>query len=158
MPKTNKRLGQSAIVAIARRMRLLRLATGLSQAEFARSIGVSRNVWNNVELSFSRIGVDTAMNVCTKYPVTLDWIYRGNEALVPDDLKKRLQELDAEGPSVEDMAEVSPDGEEGDLAVPEEAPAQEDGPGESLTIAEAKRRLAHSFGIEPSSIKIIIEA
>jgi transcriptional regulator with XRE-family HTH domain len=157
MPKTNKRLGQSAIAAIARRMRLLRLATGLSQAEFARSIGVSRNVWNNVELGFSRIGVDTAMNVCAKHPVSLDWIYRGNEALVPDDLKKRLQDLDTEGPSVEDVAEVSPDGEEGDLAVPEEAPVQ-DGPDEALTIAEAKRRLAHSFGIEPSSIKIIIEA
>jgi transcriptional regulator with XRE-family HTH domain len=155
---TPTRLNPKIVPAIARRMRLLRRSTGLPISAFVRKAGLSRTGWHNIETGFSRIGIDAAMKLCEHLHATLDWIYRGSEALMPDDLKKQLQELDAEGPSVEDMAEVSPDGEEGDLAVPGEAPTQEDDPGEFLTIVEAKRRLAHSFGVDPSSIKIIIEA
>lgn len=92
MPKTHKRTDQAAVSAIAHRMRLLRLATGLNQAEFARSIGVARTAWNNVEIEFSRIGVDAALKVCEKYRVTLDWIYRGDTSMMPTGLMKRIEE------------------------------------------------------------------
>jgi hypothetical protein len=49
--------------------------------------------------------------------------------------------------------------EESPNDAPTEAPVEDKGPDdEFLTIAEAKQRLARSLGVDPSSIKIIIEA
>jgi hypothetical protein len=40
------------------------------------------------------------MNLCDKYHITLDWIDRGHDAMLPHALAKRLQEV----------AEAEPDG------------------------------------------------
>ncbi|PVE22074.1 hypothetical protein DC522_23245 [Microvirga sp. KLBC 81] len=79
--------------AIAHRMKLLRLTTGLSVADFARETGVARTMWHNIEAGFSRIGIDAAMKLCDKYHITLDWIYRGQDAMLPHGLAKRLLEV-----------------------------------------------------------------
>jgi transcriptional regulator with XRE-family HTH domain len=97
MPKTNKKLEPSDVSAIARRMRLLRQATGMSQAEFARNLGLC-SVWNNVEIEFSRIGVDTAMKLVRAYKATygidMDWIYFGDEDLLRAGFRDKLRELE----------------------------------------------------------------
>ncbi|AMY03261.1 hypothetical protein AB0V79_09060 [Mesorhizobium ciceri] len=51
------------------------------------------------------------------------------------------------------IASVPLDGR-ADVDLGEDAPAEDEGP---LTIAEAKRRLAMTFGVDPSAIKIIVE-
>jgi transcriptional regulator with XRE-family HTH domain len=82
-------------------MKLLRLATGLSATDFARENGMGRAMWHNIEVGFSRIGIDAAMSLCDKYQITLDWIYRGHDARLPRSLTKRLQEV----------AEAEPEGD-----------------------------------------------
>jgi len=89
----NQRLDPLTIPEISYRMRLLRKTTGLNQTEFAKRVGVARNVWANVEGEFGRIGVDTALKLCSKYLVTLDWIYRGDTTLLPHGLAVRLEEV-----------------------------------------------------------------
>jgi transcriptional regulator with XRE-family HTH domain len=91
---TPTRLDTRTLPAIAHRMKLLRLATGLSAADFARKTGMTRAMWHNIETGFSRIGIDAAMKLCDKYHITLDWIYRGrHDARLPRGLAKRLQEV-----------------------------------------------------------------
>ena len=92
---TPTRLDMRTLPAIAHRMKLLRLATGLSAADFARKTGMTRAMWHNIETGFSRIGIDAAMKLCDKYHITLDWICRGHDASrLPRGLAKRLQEVD----------------------------------------------------------------
>lgn len=52
------------------------------------------------------------------------------------------------------LDEIIPDGHDNDDDDEEDSEV----PGENLTIAEAKRRLALTFGVDPSSVKITIEA
>ena len=40
-----------------------------------------------------RIGIDEAMKLCDKYHITLDWIYRGHDSMLPEGFAKRLQEV-----------------------------------------------------------------
>jgi transcriptional regulator with XRE-family HTH domain len=88
------RLDTRTLPAIAHRMKLLRLTTGLSAADFARRTGMTRAMWHNIKTGFSRIGIDAAIKLCDKYHITLDWIYRGHDARLPHGLAKRLQEVD----------------------------------------------------------------
>jgi transcriptional regulator with XRE-family HTH domain len=88
------RLDPRTLPALAHRMKLLRLTTGLSATDFARENGMGRAMWHNIETGFSRIGIDAAMKLCDTYHITLDWIYRGHDAMLPDGLAKRLQEVD----------------------------------------------------------------
>lgn len=105
MQNSRKRLDPLTIPEISRRMRLLRRTTGLNQTDFAKKVGVARNVWANVEGEFSRIGVDTALKLCDVFLVTLDWVYRGDDQLIPHGLAVRLKEAeeaeDAEAPQEE---------------------------------------------------------
>jgi transcriptional regulator with XRE-family HTH domain len=91
---TPTRLDPRTLPAIAHRMKLLRLTTGRSAADFARESGMTRAMWHNIETGFSRIGIDAAMKLCDRYHITLDWIYRGHDARLPRGLAKRLQEVD----------------------------------------------------------------
>lgn len=66
----------------------------VSQAEFARRIGMTPQSWNQVTKA-NRIGVDQAMMVCRFTGVTLDWIYRGGSiALLPQDLASHLRQVE----------------------------------------------------------------
>lgn len=97
MASTRKRIDPKTVPEIAHRLRLLRAATGLSQTEFAKSLGVARNVWSNAEGEFGRVGVDTALKACDVYRVTLDWIYRGDRAMMPSGLMERIDRAEREG-------------------------------------------------------------
>jgi transcriptional regulator with XRE-family HTH domain len=88
------RLDPRTLPALAHRMKLLRLTTGLSATDFARENGMGRPMWHNIQTGFSRIGIDAAMTLCDKYHITLDWIYRGHDAMLPHGFAKRLQEVD----------------------------------------------------------------
>lgn len=88
------RMDPRTLPAIARRMRLLRLTTGLSVADFARETGVARTMWHNIESGFSRISVDAAMKLCDKYVLTLDWIFRGDDRFLVKDLINKLEEAE----------------------------------------------------------------
>lgn len=92
---TKARLDPRTLPAIARRMKLLRMTTGLSIAEFARETGIARTMWHNIESGFSRISVDAAMKLCDKYALTLDWVFRGVDRYLTKDLTEKLEEAES---------------------------------------------------------------
>ena len=88
-----KRANPAAVPEIARRLRLLRKAVADSPTHLSVTTGITRSAWSNYENGLSRIGVDAAMKLCDRYHVSLDWIYRGLDAMIPHGLAKRLQEV-----------------------------------------------------------------
>ncbi|MGU3387184.1 helix-turn-helix transcriptional regulator [Methylobacterium sp. D53M] len=79
--------------ATGERLRLLREIHGMHQAEWARHIGVTRQSWNNYEMGAARISIDAAMILLRKFGVSLDWIYNGEEAMLPKKIADPLKHL-----------------------------------------------------------------
>ncbi len=115
---------------IAVRLKALRRAMGVDQASrWCTFVGIPENSWAHFEHGRRPITVEAAVKVADKCRTSLDWIYRG----------------DGQGPPEADTY--------GGETVQSQGPD-----GEGLTISEAKRQLARSLRIDPSSIKITIEA
>jgi transcriptional regulator with XRE-family HTH domain len=77
---------------IAERLRVARIASGLSQAQFCRVAGIGQQHWNNYERGRDRISVNAALKLCAAFGFTLDWIYRGNlQSGVPINLAEKIQ-------------------------------------------------------------------
>jgi transcriptional regulator with XRE-family HTH domain len=79
-----KRIQEHAVPQIAQRLRLLRMALAPSQAEFCRLMGFPVMTWNTYETGKGRISIDSAIKLVQRFGVTLDWIYLGNVALMPN--------------------------------------------------------------------------
>jgi len=78
---------------VGERLRLTREALGLSQAELCRRVGISPAAWNNAETGDNRLRVDNAMELCKATGVTLDWIYLGHRAGLPQKLAVDIERL-----------------------------------------------------------------
>ena len=77
--------------AIAKRLIATRLALGFeSQVEFCRAAGVAANAWNNYETARSRPTLNVAVQLCDRFGLTLDWIYRGDAGGLPHRLAGAL--------------------------------------------------------------------
>ena len=63
--------------AVAARVKVLRLKSGLSQADFAKSLGVKVTQYGNWETGFRQPSVAAAITICEAHGVTLDWLFRG---------------------------------------------------------------------------------
>lgn len=85
------------IKAIAARLKALRATTGLSQEAFAASVGLGSKAWANFEAAGGRIGIDAALCLTREMNVPLDWIYIGQRAMLPADLRDKLDAVDANG-------------------------------------------------------------
>lgn len=86
--------------AISARLRLTRRALDFNQADWCRFVGIAPNTWNQYEKATSpnRISLEEALKVARKTGVGLDWIYRGEEAMLPKrvaDALDRLRDEDA---------------------------------------------------------------
>lgn len=80
-------------LAIGRRLAAIRAHLGLTQVEMARRIGLASGPrWANYEIGTSRIPVEEALKVVQMVGVSLDYIYYGNAALLPEKLKNELWE------------------------------------------------------------------
>lgn len=81
----------TSVQMIAQRLIATRLALGFeSQVEFCREIGVSYNTWNNYENARGRPKLDTAIELCVRFNLTLDWIYMGDASGLPHRLAQAL--------------------------------------------------------------------
>jgi DNA-binding XRE family transcriptional regulator len=87
------RLNPASLLAIADRLRALRVSTGLKQVEFCRLVGLSTAQWNNYERARERIAVDPALQVCERTGATMDYIYRGTVSSLPLNLALALQKI-----------------------------------------------------------------
>lgn len=81
-----------SLAAVAERMKLTRLALGLSQAAIGRLAGIEPQAWNNNERARGRISLDQAIKLCIATGVSLDWIYRGEMRGLPHELAVKIQE------------------------------------------------------------------
>ena len=93
-----------SLEATGKRLKALRDALDLSQDDLGTAIGNPNGsaLFSPIERGNHRIGLDTALALCRRYGVTLDWIYRGLwHAGIPFDLaeKIRFEEMRAERPN-----------------------------------------------------------
>ncbi len=78
-------------VAVGRRLSHLRRALGLTQRQLAACLNITGPRWANYEVGTSRIPVDVALLLVEKWEVSLDWIYYGNEALMPKSILETIK-------------------------------------------------------------------
>jgi len=71
---------------IGERLWALRNTTGMSKTEFAAVCGYNYTRYLNWESGHRRMLPDEAEVLCNKFGVTLDFIYRGIEAQLPQSL------------------------------------------------------------------------
>lgn len=81
----------SAPDAVAHRLLLLRRALGHTQAFMAGLLGSAPQAWANYESGGRLISISLAMKLCAVTGVSLDWIYRGNMAMLPAELAEKIQ-------------------------------------------------------------------
>jgi transcriptional regulator with XRE-family HTH domain len=87
---------QTGTQDVAARLKQTREALKLSQARLCRISDISPSAWNNYETADARIGVDQAIKLCQATGVTLDWIYRGVRAGLPNAILEALTQLERE--------------------------------------------------------------
>src|SRR5215203_1844464 len=92
-------------VAVGRRLSNLRHALGQTQRQLAAILNITGPRWANYEVGTSRIPVDIALRLVEKWEVSLDWIYYGNEAMMP---KPLLREIKAAAKETMSRGERSP--------------------------------------------------
>ena len=84
--------GTSA-VAIGLRLRLTREVLGLTQAEFADRCGIARNTFNQYEQGKNKPQLPLAIEMCERFNLTLDWLYRGDPSGLPYKMADSLKAL-----------------------------------------------------------------
>lgn len=83
-------------MTINERIKKLRKSLGLSQAEFGKNIGVSRDVINNLDRSESAVEPKPLMieHICSVYNVNPDWLMHGDgEMFLAKTVEDELQEF-----------------------------------------------------------------
>lgn len=78
---------------IGARLKLVREALQLSQAEMCRRAGIAPNTWNNYEKGTNRISLDEALKVANATGVPLDYIYRGIEYFLPSHIRDAIRDM-----------------------------------------------------------------
>lgn len=73
------------------RLAATRLALGLARpVQICRATGVKPNTYSQWEAGTRRPNLDDMLRLCDRYSVTLDWIYRGNIATLPQILIAKI--------------------------------------------------------------------
>lgn len=75
------------------RLRELRRALGLSQAQFARGISISNGYIAGLELGNRKLGERIVKLVCAVYGVSERWLKEGEGAMFPKDPDARMRLL-----------------------------------------------------------------
>lgn len=79
------------IIETAERLRQARMAINPNQSEFARRAHLSQNRYNQYETAQRPLTLDAALKLRDTYGLTLDYLFRGDTALVPHGLMERLR-------------------------------------------------------------------
>ena len=84
---------------IGERLRLTREAMRLSQTDFAAGARINLRAYNQYEQGKKRPSIETADALCDAYNLTLDWIFRGDNANIPHALAEGIKALRKSGRS-----------------------------------------------------------
>lgn len=74
-------------IDIAQRIKWHRELTGLSQEDYAQSLGVKRSALSLWEAGTHRLSLDGALAIRNKYKLSLDFMYEGIEDALPMTLR-----------------------------------------------------------------------
>lgn len=80
---------------IAKRLEITRKAIGISAADLCRLIKCKPNRWSQYESGDRKITQQIANDLCDEFSLTLDWIYRGDPAGLPLELRMKISKLAA---------------------------------------------------------------
>jgi transcriptional regulator with XRE-family HTH domain len=80
----------SSYIEIGKRLIQLRRALDLTQKQIANALNMTVPRWANYELGTSRIPVDEALKLVRLWGVSLDWVYYGNRAMMPQRLIRQI--------------------------------------------------------------------
>ena len=81
--------------AVQQRLILTRKAvSGDNQADFCRRVRIATNTWSNYEMGRNLISREEAVKVCEATGVSLDWIYRGVQALLPMVVADKIRDIE----------------------------------------------------------------
>lgn len=79
---------------VGHRLKLLRLALGMSPSEMADTLGIERTYWSRFENGRRGITEPFAVLLVDKFGVTLDFIILGRWATLPLELAQRMRAMD----------------------------------------------------------------
>jgi transcriptional regulator with XRE-family HTH domain len=80
-------------IQIGERLRLTRQALGMTQAAFAKHVGIARNTFNQYETGVNQLSIENAHALCDAYKLTFDWLYRGDVGQLPHTLATAIEAL-----------------------------------------------------------------
>ena len=78
------------LAAVGDRLEASRKAVGVSHVNMATVAGVSPQSWSNYVHGIRPLDLDAAILLCERWHFTLDWIYRGILAGLPQELHAKL--------------------------------------------------------------------
>ena len=78
---------------VGARLRLTREALRMTQREFSQGAGIAQNTYGQYETGTRLISPKRAIDLCERYDLTLDWIYRGNPGDLPYKLGAAIKAL-----------------------------------------------------------------
>jgi len=78
-------------MAIGDRLKYVRLAIGLTQAEFAKSIGSSQGACGQYEAGMRRPAIEIGLRILDRHGVSLDFLYAGNIAKLDYEFAEKLR-------------------------------------------------------------------
>ena len=86
---------QISKVGAGQRLQITRDALGLTQREFADRAGIAANTYNQYEAGVNYPKIDLAIEICTTFDLTLDWIFRGDPSGLRYDLADAIRAIRA---------------------------------------------------------------
>jgi hypothetical protein len=93
------RVDPTTLPGMYRRLKAIRMyfaGTSLgAQRDFALRSGILPSNWNTMEMGRGqRIGIDAAMKIAERWPVTLDYIYLGRTKALAPTISIRLRKIE----------------------------------------------------------------
>jgi transcriptional regulator with XRE-family HTH domain len=79
--------------SVGQRLRITREALGKTQAAFCGAAGISASAYNQFEKGSTRPSIDNAIAICDAHGLSLDWIYRGDMAMLRHGVAEAIRAL-----------------------------------------------------------------
>lgn len=86
---------RESLKSLGNRLTVTREALGLSAAELCKRIDCKPNRWSQYESGERKITLEIADRLCDEFGLSLDWIYRANRAMLPDNIRVKIPRIAA---------------------------------------------------------------
>lgn len=84
------------MAAVARRLTVFREVFQIGQKELGEAVGLSQPRYSLYETGKRLLPPEIAAAICERYPVTMDWLYRGDVDTLPMNILREIQKAEAE--------------------------------------------------------------